>query len=116
MTTVVMWADRWPEMLGFYRSLLLDASPQPVSLDFVAVRGQESEVLLHRTPSEFLSDLSAPPSRRAEAAIKPVFNIDSIERVRAAGLPLTGQIAEHDGWSYCDLVDPDGNVLQVRWR
>lgn len=116
MTTVVLWADRWPEMVGFYRSLLLDTSPAPASLGFVAISGLENEVLLHQTPSEFLPDLSTPAARRAEAAIKPVFNIDSIDRVRAAGLQLAGQVAEHEGWSYCDLMDPDGNVLQVRWR
>lgn len=66
------------------------------------------------------SDSTIPRPRRSEAAVKPVFVIDSIASARVAAPPLGGIVnAVAHEWRFgpyqvCDALDPDGNVLQLR--
>lgn len=118
MTTVVLWADRWEEMISFYAALLQSALEPSVGQDFVAISGFDNEVLLHQTPAEFLPDMSQAPPARETAAIKPVFTVDSLAaaRSRVSGVMPAASGATLDGWRYCDAIDPDGNVVQIRAR
>jgi catechol 2,3-dioxygenase-like lactoylglutathione lyase family enzyme len=65
-------------------------------------------------------DIAVPPTRRATAAIKPVFFVESLTRVRTAAGPLGGLMESEDQeWSFqgmavCDGLDPEGNVIQFR--
>lgn len=63
---------------------------------------------------------AGPSPRRSAAAIKPVFQVASIEAARAAATSVGGRInaARHE-WRFgaqrvCDGLDPDGNVIQLR--
>lgn len=63
---------------------------------------------------------AGPAPRRSEAAIKPVFQVASIEAARAAAPGVGGRInAARHRWRFgahwvCDGLDPDGNVIQLR--
>ncbi len=64
--------------------------------------------------------IATPPVRRAMAAIKPVFFVPSLARVRAAveaggGVmnPVSQEWSFH-GCTVCDGLDPEGNVIQFR--
>ncbi|MBK7594772.1 MAG: hypothetical protein IPP98_04125 [Gemmatimonadetes bacterium] len=64
--------------------------------------------------------IAAPPVRRADAAVKLVFFVPSIAKVRTAaethGGLLNGIEKEwlYNGVKVCDGIDPEGNVLQFR--
>ncbi len=64
--------------------------------------------------------IAVPPVRRAMAAIKPVFFVPSITRVRASAEACGGVMnAANEEWSFhgftvCDGLDPEGNVIQFR--
>jgi len=118
MTTIVLWADKFDETAEFYR-LLLDGEFLNASLDFVSIVASGNEVLLHRVPAEWASEISNPPVRREENPIKPVFEVESIEEARAAIAGTSGCLFDaskeqtYGAQSYCDGCDPDGNIIQV---
>lgn len=105
MNTVVIWAEHWDEMRLFY-STLLDGSEIASSAEFVQIVGDANEVFLHRVPGAF----TAPAAIREDAAIKPVFSLSVLPENAETILKRF----EHDGWTYLDLVDPDGNVVSTR--
>jgi catechol 2,3-dioxygenase-like lactoylglutathione lyase family enzyme len=118
MTTIVLWADRFEECRDFYRTLL-SATLSDESVDFVNVSGANGSVLLHRVPEEWASDTSQPAEVREENPIKPVFEVSSIALIREALVDSTGRLFDanreqtYGDTTYCDGVDPDGNVLQA---
>ena len=118
MTTVVLWADRFDECRDFYRNLL-GADLMHESPNFVDVRSHSAGVLLHRVPEEWASDTSQPAEPREENPIKPVFEVASIEDARASVSESAGRLFDsstqqtYGQVTYCDGVDPDGNVIQV---
>jgi catechol 2,3-dioxygenase-like lactoylglutathione lyase family enzyme len=118
MTTIVLWADRFEECRDFYQTLL-SATLSDESADFVNVTGVNGSVLLHRVPEEWASDTSQPAEVREENPIKPVFQVSSISQVRDALAESTGRLFDatreqtYGDTTYCDGVDPDGNVVQA---
>ena len=118
MTTIVLWADRFEESRDFYR-LLLSATLSDESADFVNITGSTGSVLLHRVPAEWASDTSLPAEVREENPIKPVFQVTSIAQVRSDIEHCSGELFDssreqtYGEITYCDGVDPDGNVVQV---
>ncbi len=80
------------------------------------------QLVVHGVPPEVAStiEIAVPPVRRAAVAIKLVFFVRSLGRVRAAVESLGGVMnpAEQE-WSFrgatvCDGLDPEGNVIQFR--
>ena len=82
------------------------------------------QLVVVRIPAEIAASMTitAPPTRRANAAIKPVFFVPSIAAVRAAVDGLGGILNSSDqewsfqGFKVCDGLDPEGNVIQFRER
>ena len=118
MTTIVLWADTFEQTTEFYRKLL-GASLQHASDEFVSIVASGNEVLLHRVPEQWATEIANPPKIREENPIKPCFEVDSIEDARLAVLGSHGWVlaAEteqaHGDKTYCDAVDPEGNVIQL---
>ncbi|MBK9516896.1 MAG: glyoxalase/bleomycin resistance/dioxygenase family protein [Anaeromyxobacter sp.] len=80
------------------------------------------QVVLHAIPPEIASGLEVtrPPQRREEAAIKPFFPVASLAAARAVAASLGGVVDPSDrewaggGFRACDGHDPEGNVIQLR--
>ena len=81
-------------------------------------------VLLARSDSEGspTTTLDLPLPRRAMAAVKPVFVVDSLAAARSVAERAGGVVnaPRHEwrfrGYRVCDGVDPDGNIIQLRER
>jgi predicted enzyme related to lactoylglutathione lyase len=62
--------------------------------------------------------LFTPPSPRDDAALKPVFEVRSLssalQDVAANGGVVTNRTFRFDGVTRHDVLDPDGNVIQLR--
>jgi predicted enzyme related to lactoylglutathione lyase len=90
--------------------------------EHVVLESPGFQLVVLRIPSEIGSTITiaAPPVRRATAAIKPVFFVPSIARVRVSAAACGGVMnAENQEWSFqgftvCDGLDPEGNVIQFR--
>ena len=80
------------------------------------------ELVVHGIPPHIAAtfEISSPPERREEAAIKLVFPVADIAIARATAALLGGELNPPDReWQLgsqriCDGVDPEGNVFQVR--
>jgi predicted enzyme related to lactoylglutathione lyase len=90
--------------------------------EHVVLESPGFQLVVLRIPSEIGSTITiaVPPVRRATAAIKPVFFVPSIARVRVSAAACGGVMnAENQEWSFqgftvCDGLDPEGNVIQFR--
>ncbi len=80
------------------------------------------ELVVHGIPPHIAAtfEISIPPARREDAAIKLVFPVASIADARAIAAQLGGELNPPDReWQLgtfrvCDGHDPEGNVFQVR--
>jgi predicted enzyme related to lactoylglutathione lyase len=78
------------------------------------------EVLIHSMPKKVAKGIpvSAPPISRDDSALKPVFEVGSLssalQRVAENGGVVTGRTFRFDGLTRHDILDPDGNVIQLR--
>ena len=113
MSTVVIWVSDLEKSVNFYSALFEDNSPYR-SPEFASVQGLGNEVLIHLLPEQSRSE----PTLGEDNPIKPVFDVQSIDKARLAagrtGGKIKSEVMEHNNWTYADGNDPDGNIIQVR--
>ena len=118
MSTTVLFVDNLDRSANFYAALL-GADLLDQSETFIRVTSESSEVLLHKIPGS-TPDVSYAP--RADAAMKPVYFVASIDVARTAVANLGGRVydastvATYGNVHYCDALDPEGNVIQLAER
>ena len=113
MSTVVIWVSDLEKSVNFYSALFEDNSPYR-SPEFASVQGLGNEALIHLLPEQYRSE----PTLGEDNPIKPVFDVQSIDKARLAagrtGGKIKREVMEHNTWTYADGNDPDGNIIQVR--
>ena len=108
--------------LGTFYERVLGLEPSVEESGDIRLRGEQEELLIHSIPERVANDigLRVPPEPREECAVKPVFNVDSLEdsldAVKVNGGGLTRRSFTVDGLTRHDVVDPDGNIIQLRSR
>jgi catechol 2,3-dioxygenase-like lactoylglutathione lyase family enzyme len=106
---------------AFYERAVGYRVVEDVAGDHCVLASTAGSLTLVQVPAEVARDiaLTDPPVRREETPIKLIFDVASIERLRAA-MPGAVDPAdtewEYGGFRHCDGVDPEGNVLQLRER
>ena len=117
----VLFAKDVSRVAHFYTSVL--EWPVVERGDYwVVLESSGVQLVVHGMPPDVAStiDIAEPPVRRSAAAVKPVFFVESLARVRSAAASLGGGLnPTEDEWAYqgttvCDGVDPEGNVIQFR--
>ena len=84
--------------------------------------GGSTELVIHAIPKKIADNITItkPPEPRAAAAIKPAFEVDSLEQVRIAcektngGLKPVTQAWDIRGAKVLDGWDPEGNIIQFK--
>lgn len=105
---IVLWVSNLERSISFYSNLF--ASPNcEQSEGFASLNDGTNEVLLHLLPEQFRNE----PSLGEDNPIKPIFEVESIT---AFASQLRGEVATYGDWSYADLADPDGHIIQIRQR
>jgi catechol 2,3-dioxygenase-like lactoylglutathione lyase family enzyme len=119
----VLYAKDVERIVAFY-SAVLGAQAVETEESHVVLETPGLQLVVVRIPAEIAASITitVPPTRRANAAIKPVFFVPSIAAVRAAVDGFGGTLNSSDqewsfqGFKVCDGLDPEGNVVQFRER
>ena len=118
MTKIVLWVSDMDAQMTFYSNLLglrLDVQSE----GFASLSSATNSVLLHELPVEYRATvpLAAQLPVQAEVPIKPVFLVDDLEvardLVRGSFATFPRDVLSHESSSYLDVVDPEGNVIQI---
>jgi predicted enzyme related to lactoylglutathione lyase len=121
MSSLVVFSVDVPRLAAFYEAVL-GAKPNHEPSGDIRLLGDREEVLIHKLPAKIAKtiELRTPPEPREGSAIKPVFDVDSLEaaleQVDTRGGVVTGRTFSIDGLTRYDVIDPDGNVIQLRGR
>jgi predicted enzyme related to lactoylglutathione lyase len=119
MGALVIFSPDVGRLATFYE-MVLDARPTTEDSGDVRLRTDRDEVLVHAIPRAVAAgiEISVPPEPREGSALKPVFEVSSLPtalgRVEPAGGVVTERTFRHQGVTRHDVVDPDGNVIQLR--
>jgi len=88
----------------------------------VRLENESLQLVIHALPKAVAKqiEISVPPRLREQSAIKPVFAVDSLDRVRGLVSALGGGMNPASsafvwaGFRACDGHDPEGNQIQFR--
>jgi predicted enzyme related to lactoylglutathione lyase len=119
----VIYAKDMERVAAFYATVL----GLPVAgrdEEHVRLESPALQLVVLQMPADLAATvtIAEPPARRADAAIKLVFFVAGIADIRrtveAMGGAMNGAEREwdFDGWTVCDGLDPEGNVIQFRAR
>jgi len=120
-TGAVLFASGLDRVAAFY-SRVLGLREANRDDDHILLESPGFQLVVHRIPAHSAATLQVaePPTRRATAAIKPVFLVPSFVSVRTKVGAHGGTMEPRDKeWSFhgvpvCDAMDPEGNVIQFR--
>jgi predicted enzyme related to lactoylglutathione lyase len=121
MGALVIFARDVSRLAAFYESVL-SLNPFEDSWGGIRLLDDKEEILIHPIPKAIAKtiDIQTPPRARENTAIKPVFNVVSLsaclEEVQRRGGVVTDQTFSLDGLTRHDVLDPEGNVVQLRSR
>jgi predicted enzyme related to lactoylglutathione lyase len=119
MAALVIFTVDVRRLAGFYEAVL-GAEPLGEPSGDIRLVNDRDEVLIHSIPQKMAKtiEITTPPTPREATPIKPVFTIDSLEaallRVAATGGTVTDRTFTMGGLTRHDVLDPDGNVIQLR--
>jgi predicted enzyme related to lactoylglutathione lyase len=92
--------------------------------EFVVLESSHFQLVLHSIPQAIAStfEITNPPVRREDTAVKLVFPVSSIKTARVQARAFGGELNSPEReWQFqdclvCDGHDPEGNVIQFRER
>jgi hypothetical protein len=121
MSSLVVFSINVRRLAMFYGSVL-GAEPIEERSGDIRLINERHEILIHSIPKKIARDIeiTSPPAPRDNSALKPVFDVASLERalrsVEGTGGVVTSRGFSLDGLTRRDVLDPDGNVIQLRSR
>jgi len=119
MGSLVVFSVDVRRLADFYEAVL-GLTPTSDDSDDIRLRNDREEVLVHSVSARVAETITiqSPPEARDSAPIKPVFDVDllhaALEAVELNGGVATGRTFSLDGLTRHDVLDPDGNVIQLR--
>jgi len=121
MGSLVIFSIDVHRLADFYEAVL-GVTPTNDGSGDIRLRNDREEVLVHSVPAGVARTISiqSPPEARDRSPIKPVFDVDSLqpalEAVERNRGVVTGRTFTMEGLTRHDVLDPDGNVIQLRAR
>lgn len=88
--------------------------------EMTVLESPDIQLLVHRIPAHIAAgiEISSPPARREDTALKFFFTVPSLAEARLRAAELGGQVFDEQwqgpGFVVCNAMDPEGNVLQLR--
>jgi predicted enzyme related to lactoylglutathione lyase len=121
MSALVVFSPNVPRLATFYERVI-GAQPTKESSGDIRLRSEVDEVLIHSMSKKAAArvQISDPPVARSDASLKPVFDVPSLQGALEQVTPAGGVVMKftftQDGLTRHDVIDPDGNVIQLRSR
>jgi predicted enzyme related to lactoylglutathione lyase len=121
MSSLVVFSVNVRRLAAFYEAVL-EVNPHHEPSGDIRLIGHREEVLVHSIPATIAKtiEVRTPPEPREGSALKPVFDVESleaaVEQVSAKGGVVTARTFTLNGLTRRDVIDPDGNVIQLRGR
>ncbi len=121
MGSLVVFSVNVRRLASFYEAVLGARRIVEPSGD-IRLLNDRDEVLIYLVPGKIAKkfEMPTPPEPRDGSAIKPVFDVGSLEvsleDVRTKGGVVTSRMFSLDGLTRRDVLDPDGSVIQLRRR
>jgi predicted enzyme related to lactoylglutathione lyase len=122
VVNLVIFAVDVNKVAAFYQAVL-GVSPRPNpgdnKKDLRLCRANE-EILIHSIPAHITKTIKVqtPPAPRDDSAMKPIFDVEalteSLAQVSGKGGVVTAMTFTLDGLTRHDVLDPEGNVIQLR--
>jgi predicted enzyme related to lactoylglutathione lyase len=119
MGSLIVFSVDVRRLADFYEAVL-GVTPTNEGSGDIRLRSDGEEVLIHSIPERIAKTISiqSPPEAREGSPIKPAFDVDSLqaalEVVERNGGVVTGRTFSMNGLTRHDVLDPDGNVIQLR--
>ncbi len=122
MANLVIFAVDVNKVAAFYKAVIgVSPCPNPgdSKKDLRLCKANE-EILIHSIPLDIAKTITvqSPPSPREDSAMKPIFEVDSMSESLAQVSKNGGVVTEMtftlDGQTRHDVLDPEGNVIQLR--
>ena len=90
--------------------------------EFICLGSDTFELTILQAPTEITQSItiSSPPHKREDTALKPVFYVERMKKVRELARRTGGSVnPASQAWRFrnhivCDGFDPEGNVFQLR--
>ena len=114
-----IYAKDLPRLAAFYESFLGMARAHATA-DLVVLRSPDIQLTLHSIPPAIAASItiSDPPAKRDDAALKFFFTVPSLVHAHSLAPSLGGEVLpdqwQGPGFTVCNVVDPEGNIFQVR--
>jgi predicted enzyme related to lactoylglutathione lyase len=119
MAALVVFSVDVRRLAAFYEAVLgADATSE--SAGDIRIVNDREEVVIHSIPEKIATTITVrvPPTAREDTPIKPIFDVASLEtaldHVRAKGGVVLDRTFTLDGLTRHDVLDPEGNVVQLR--
>jgi predicted enzyme related to lactoylglutathione lyase len=119
VSALVIFTVNVRRLATFYQRVL-EATAVTESSGDVRLIAAGEEILVHSIPKTIATgiSISTPPVPRDNAALKPVFEVlslsSTLRRVEENGGVVTDRTFRLEGLTRHDILDPDGNVIQLR--
>jgi predicted enzyme related to lactoylglutathione lyase len=119
MTSLVVFSPDVLRLAVFYETVLGATSHNEPSGD-IRLLSERDEVLVHSIAEQVAKsiEVTSPPAPRHNSPLKPVFDVASLEgaleSVESTGGVVTSRVFSLNGLTRHDVLDPDGNVIQLR--
>jgi len=114
-----IYAKDLPRLTHFYQTLLsMQILHQREEL--VVLQSPQMQLLLHAIPANIAAgiDITSPPTRREDCALKFFFTVDSLAMARTTAAELGGEVFEQcwngPGFRVSNACDPEGNIFHLR--
>ena len=108
---VIVFAADMTRLRVFYTAIL--GEPSETEHGWV---GFANGLALHAIPPAYAPAIAEPPVARTDTAIKVVFIVDDLPAMRAVLAARGATMREPQTYgarTFCDGVDPEGNVFQI---
>jgi catechol 2,3-dioxygenase-like lactoylglutathione lyase family enzyme len=112
---LILFTGDVPRLAAFYRDVLGLAELEREAGWCVLDAGGVT-LALHGIPLHIAGPLSEPPAKREDSYFKPTFLVEDLAAAlaRLAGVGIAMSTPSTYGpRTYCDGMDPDGNVFQI---
>jgi predicted enzyme related to lactoylglutathione lyase len=122
VVNLVIFAVDVNKVAAFYQAVI-GVSPCPNPGDNkndLRLCKENEEILIHSIPAHIAKTITvqSPPIPREDSAMKPIFDVESLTeslaQVSNNGVVVTATTFALDGLTRHDVLDPEGNVIQLR--